>query len=250
MPYGGAKKTIATPDNLPLSETDTNMIEVDGKSFTSQFVVESLEPYVSEERQSRINHVLSNRTRSVVPVVEGLHNSGNISAVMRSAEGMGFHDFHLIENQEYFKNSSRTSQGAEKWLNVSRWENTPTCFQHLKSQGYQIVVTELGAKDSLLEVDFTQKSAIVFGNEARGISPDALRLADQRCMLPILGFVESYNISVAGALCLQVALQQREQKLGKSGDLSPEDFLDLKAHYYAKSVRAAGAMLEKFRNEK
>lgn len=225
------------------------MIEVDGKSFSSQFVVEKLGPYVSDDRQSRINHVLGNRTRSVVPVVEGLHNSGNISAVMRSAEGMGFHDFHLIENQDYFKNSSRTSQGAEKWLNVSRWKNTVACFEQLKEAGYQMVVTELGAKDSLLDVDFTQKTALVFGNEARGISAEALGLADQRCMLPIHGFVESYNISVAGALCLQVALQQRELKLGKSGDLSPEDFLDLKASYYVKSVRAARAMLDKFETE-
>lgn len=226
------------------------MIEVDGKSFSSQFVVEKLEPYVSAERQSRINHVLSNRTRTVVPVVEGLHNSGNISAVMRSAEGMGFHDFHLIENQDYFKNSSRTSQGAEKWLNVSRWKDTLTCFDHLKSEGYQMVVTELGAKDSLLDLDFTQKTALVFGNEARGISPEALDLADRRCMLPIHGFVESYNISVAGALCLQVALQQRIAKMGKNGDLSPQDFIDLKAKYYAKSVRAARAMLDKFESEK
>ncbi len=221
------------------------MIKAEDKSYPSEFVIDTLDEFVSVNRKARIDQVLLNRTNSLVTVIEGLHNSGNISAVMRSAEGMGFHEFHIIENGEYFKKSSRTSQGADKWLDCLRWKDTLGCFEHLKSKGYQIVVTELGAETSIEEVDFTKKTALVFGNEARGVSDDAKNMADVRCMLPMDGFVESYNISVAAALCLQHAAYFRKNALGRNGDLSDRDREELKALYYYQSVRSADRILER-----
>jgi len=226
-------------------ELASTMISVDGKSYDSQFVLSALAEYVSEERLARIEKVLENRTRSVIPVVEGIHNSGNIAAVMRSAEGMGFFEFHVIENKEYFKQSSRTTQGSDKWLDIKRWDDTGSCLRDLKNRGYSILVTDLDAKHSIEDLDFSQKTAIVFGNEARGISKEAIDLADERCIIPMRGFVESYNISVASALCLQQAMHDRTRRLGKNGDLAQDDLLEIKANYFIQSVRAADKILER-----
>ena len=212
--------------------------------WSPEFIVEHLEQYVSEQRRSRIEAVLNQRSNTVVPVIEGLANSGNVSAVMRSAEAMGFHQFHIIENNDHFKHSERTSKGAEKWLMVQKWTTPKECVEYLHQKQYKVVVTHLDdTAVPIQEINFTQRTAFVFGNEKAGASEDMLRLADQRCVIPMNGFVESFNISVAAAIGFYHAFLNRIQLQGYHGDLTEEEKLALRATYYQRSVKQADRIL-------
>ncbi len=203
-----------------------------------------LRPFLTEERAARIDEVLARRTRTVVPVIEGLVNIGNVSAVMRTAEALGYQDFHVITGGGKFKDSQRTSQGAEKWLDVYKWPSPADCVAHLRANGYRILATHLDSEARPIDTfDFTRPTAIVFGNERDGVSAEMLEAADERVILPIDGFVQSYNISVAAAMALYHAYRDRLERQGYHGDLTPHEIDELRARFYMRSVRQAERIL-------
>ncbi len=217
----------------------------DRKEFTPDLIIDRLRPYLTAQRIERIQEVVSRRSRNVVTVIEGLINLGNVSAVMRSAEALGFYDFHIVEGDNTrFKNSARTSQGAEKWLNVSRWPTPVACASALKARGYILVATHLDETSVPIDtIDFTQPTALVFGNEQGGVSSEMLALADHRCIIPMAGFVESFNISVAAAVGLYHAYHDRMTRQGFCGDLTEAEQTALTAEYYRRSVKHADEIL-------
>ena len=206
-------------------------------------IKELLTPYLTEERRERIRAVVSERTYTVVPVMEGIHDLGNVAAVLRSAEGLGFQEAHIIDTQPKHKTSRRITQGADKWLDVHRWDQPGRCISALKDRGYAICVTHLEAAVPIEEIDFTQPTAVVFGNELDGVTEEMVESADMRCIIPIRGFVQSYNISVAAALALYEARRQRVDALGGQGDLSPEEREILEAYDYIRAVSSAKQLL-------
>jgi tRNA (guanosine-2'-O-)-methyltransferase len=209
-------------------------------------VIDVLRPYLSDARFARINEVVAERTYTVVPVVEGLINTGNVSAVMRSAEALGFQAFHLVTGDGFYKHSQRTSQGAEKWLDVHQWTTPEACIAHLKAAGYAVVATHLDETAVPIgAVDFTQPTALVFGNEQEGISPAMQALADRRCIIPMAGFVQSFNISVAAAVALYHARQDRIARQGYHGDLPATVQEQLCAAFCVRSVKHAARILRR-----
>ncbi len=217
--------------------------------FSAAEIIQHLTPYLTLGRMERIGAVIDQRTTTVITVVEGLINLGNVSAVMRSAEALGFHQFHIIEGGTRFKNSSRTSQGADKWLHVKRWPDAAACIPNLQQQGYQVVVTHLDdTAVTINQIDFTKPTALVFGNEKHGVTEEMLSLADKRCIIPMAGFVESFNISVAAAVGLYHAYNDRMTRQGYHGDLTEEKKEELLAAYYFRGVKHAEDILRKVKN--
>lgn len=223
-------------DYLPL-------LDVAGHAFYAEEIIATLSPFLSEARASRIAEVVRHRIGGVVPVLEGLYDRGNASAVLRSAEGLGYQQVHIIDSCQNFKEANRVTQGAEKWLEVTLWDNTRDCLAALKSQGYRLLVTHMDGARDLGEISFSTPTAMVFGNEKEGVSPAAIAQADERVMLPMCGFSQSFNISVAAALCLYHAREERRRALGGTGDLSPEAQRQLLANYYMNAVQHAEAIL-------
>lgn len=216
--------------------------------WTPGEVIDILGPVLSEERRTRIENVIQGRTRTVATVVEGVVNTGNVSAVMRTAEALGFQSFHVISGDNPFKHSVRTTQGAQKWLDVYRWSDAVSCVNALKSDGYEIIVTHLGPDSEPLDaLDFTRKTALIFGNELSGVSEEIVGLADRSVIIPSTGFVRSFNISVAAAIALHHAFRARETQLGQSGDLTNEEKERLTAEFYMRAVAHAEAILDKAR---
>jgi tRNA G18 (ribose-2'-O)-methylase SpoU len=210
---------------------------------SAEKVIELLEPFMIEERSARLSEIIENRIFDIVPVVEGLYDLGNIAAVSRTVEGLGIGSVHVIlgENglQGKYKQSARTTQGSHKWLQTQRWEDTQKCLTAAKEAGYQIVVTDLEAAVGLDEIDWSQKTVLLFGNEHAGVSEEAKELADKRLVIPMYGFVESFNISVAAAMALKHACDSRAKlRGGKRGDLSKEQQNILQAVYYLKHIGA------------
>jgi tRNA (guanosine-2'-O-)-methyltransferase len=217
---------------FPLSEK----FQMAGRELTAKDILNLLAPILTPERQERIRSTVEGRTCEVVPVLENIYDRGNISAVLRSAEAMGYQCAHVIELGEKFKSANRVTQGADKWLNVRKWRSTLECTQELKKLGFQILATHLDHRARPIgEMDFTRPTAIVFGNEKDGISKEMIEAADQTVIIPMHGFVQSFNISVAAAISLYHIYSERLRKLGRHGDLSEEEKLILRADYYLRS---------------
>lgn len=214
-----------------------------GRRVPFQMVLSEIGPLLTPERRARIDQVVEGRNYSIPIVLENLYDRGNGSAVMRTAEAFGYQNFEIIESGEKFKAANRVTSGAEKWLHLRKWQNTVDCVKQLKSEGYRICVTSLEASTPLQEVDWTIPSALVLGNERDGVSKEMLEMSDVRVIIPMTGFVQSFNISVAGALSLFHISQQRTQRLGKHADITEEQKMVLKAHYYMKTLDSAPEIL-------
>lgn len=203
----------------------------DFKGSSSADIIQRLSSQMTLRRKQRIESVLNQRSLILAPVLENIYDCGNIAAVMRSAEAFGFFNFHIIESIKNSKDSAqRVTRGADKWLEIQKWSSIQKGLSFLKSQGYRIMTTSLteGAQ-SIYEVDFESPVALVFGNEKDGVSQEAQDMAEASVQIPIKGFTQSFNISVAAALCFQEASK-------KSRPLSPVLKERLKASYYLRSA--------------
>ena len=144
-------------------------------------------------------------------MLENVHDPHNLSAVLRSCDAVGIGTVHLVYTWEERPKLSRTSSAsAVKWLCIVEHSSIADCYQALRAKGFRIYATHLGeASLDLYELDLVQPTALVFGNEHRGVSREALALADAGVVIPMMGMVQSLNISVACAVSLYEALRQR-----------------------------------------
>lgn len=207
-------------------------------------VVDRIGPLLTPERRQRVDAVVKERCFDVTLILEGIYDRGNISAVMRTAEGLGFADFHVVENQPRFKEANRVTKGADKWVEVRRHRETREVLPIIRAQGKRLVVTALTDKaKSIEEVDFSVPTAIVLGNEKEGVSEEMIAAADEVVVVPMVGFVQSFNISVAGALVLAQIRADRIRRRGHNGDLTPEQMEILRAEYYLRTLDSAEDIL-------
>ncbi len=215
-----------------------------GKKASADFILQHIFPLLTPERQKKILQVTRERCFDVTVVLENIYDRGNSSAVMRTGEGLGFANFHVIETFDKFKEANRVTQGADKWVEVKKWKSTAEAIQHFKKNKIRICVTSLEAAKPIHDVDFSSPIALVLGNEKSGISKEILDAADERVIIPMPGFVQSFNISVAGALCLYQIFQSRLAKLGRNADVSEEQIQILNAHYALRTLDSAADILK------
>ena len=188
-------------------------------AMIDQKLLEYFEGYLTDKRKQTFKDVLSQRTRHFTVVLEDIYQAHNASAVVRTCDIFGVQDIHAIENKYTNKVSRHVAKGSQKWLNIKRYredgDNTTACINHLKKEGYQIIGTTPHNNSCMLqEFDITKKSAFVFGVEAEGISDIVKDNADGFLKIPMVGFTESLNISVATAIILQdVTTKLRESTI-------------------------------------
>ena len=166
------------------------------------------EGYLTDNRKKLFKKVLEDRTRHFTVVLEDIFQPHNASAVVRTCDIFGVQDVHAIENKYTNKVSRHVAKGSQKWITSKRYksdgDNTQICLDALREEGYQIIATTPHNDSCLLQdFDLTKKSAFVFGVEAEGISDYVKENADGFLKIPMVGFTESLNISVAAAIILQ-----------------------------------------------
>ena len=164
-------------------------------------------------RQERVSAVLARRQPDLAVVLEDVHDPHNASAVLRACDAVGVLRVHLVYDQETppKQSFSRSVSGsAAKWLQLVRHRSIEACYAALRTDGFAIYATALqGDSQDLYAADLTRPVALVFGNEHRGVSPEAIAQADAGLIVPMMGMVQSLNISVACAVVLYEALRQR-----------------------------------------
>lgn len=165
-----------------------------------------LATFLTDHKRELLPRLLLNRTRHLAVVVEDIYQPHNASACLRSSDCFGVQDVHVIENRNEFTTNRAVSLGAGQWLTVHRYDgrnSTMDCLNGLRRSGHTIVMTSPHAADCDLETyDIRQPTALVFGNEKDGASDTVRHMSDHVMRIPMFGFSESFNISVAVAVCL------------------------------------------------
>lgn len=170
--------------------------------------------FKTEERLNKIKGAASARQFSLKVVMENIHDPHNVSAVLRTCDAVGVPKVTLLYTFEKFPRIGKTSSSsANKWIETEKYKDTKECFEELHKQGYKIYASMLN-KDAknLYDLDLSGKAALVFGNEHRGVSPEAEKLADETFYIPMRGMIQSLNVSVAAAVSLYEAQRQRAIK--------------------------------------
>jgi tRNA(Leu) C34 or U34 (ribose-2'-O)-methylase TrmL len=239
-----ARLHLPPAPQIVFPHVDGNFILGDGakERVDATTVIDLLWPVISESRRRRISAVVAKRSYSFLPVLEGTYDCGNISAVARSADAMGLGAMHIVATEGMlFKRSRRTSKGADKWSDLWRWRaDTSGALAKLKENGYRILVARPSERArTASETDLggprlvAPPTAIVFGNELAGVSQEAMDAADGEITVPMAGFSESLNVSVAASLVMAEAFRQR----GGEGDLPPDQVRLLTASYLLRAVQ-------------
>lgn len=215
-------------------------------------LLDHLSQYITEHKKQFIEKVLNLRTRQVTVVMEDIYQSQNASAVIRTCEGIGLQDVHVVENVSCYEVNKRVLKGANKWIEMHRYRknginNTAECFGYLRSRGYKIIGMD-PAEDglSIQELDATNhKCALVFGNELKGLSKFAVEHCDQKVHIPMQGFMESYNISVSAAISLNVLLTKLRTGASDFG-LTKNEKDAIRLQWFRKIVRRSDIIEKEF----
>ena len=232
-------------DPFPYSDT----VEVDGVALPAAAVWSLLEPHLTPARRQRIREVAAGRSFAVATVLEHVHDDGNIAAVLRTCEGVGFPAVHVVrqalEPGAPARPPNRVTQGAQKWLEVAWWNAGDPWLDRLREDGYRVLVTRVGDGSTIEQVEFSRPTAVVFGNEHAGVTDATAEAADGWFSIPMAGFTRSFNISVAVAMVLQHARRSRTAARGGDGELTAGQRLILAARYAVRSLPSAGALLRR-----
>lgn len=218
-------------------------IQVGGFKASVPQIIKALRDHMTEERVARLDEVLQSRSLHVVSVLENIYDQGNVSAVMRSSEAFGFMGMYLVDKPgAKFKAANRVTKGADKWLDVRSFSAPSDCVKDLKTRGYQVWATDLNTEHSIDTLDWTKPLAIVLGNENAGVSDEMKSLCDGTFRIPMLGFSQSFNISVAAALIFYRA-HLETRKLGEKSKLSDTERSQVLANYYLRCFDNPEALL-------
>ncbi|WP_339719822.1 tRNA (guanosine(18)-2'-O)-methyltransferase TrmH [uncultured Paraglaciecola sp.] len=162
------------------------------------------------ERYARIRQFLRLRQPSLTLCLEQLNKPHNVSAIVRSCDAVGVFEVHAVwDEKPQFRKG--TAMGSENWVYTKEHSCIEAAVSHLKTKNMQVLVTNLSDKAvDFREIDYTQPTAIILGQEKHGATPKAVKSADQDIIIPMVGMVQSLNVSVAAALILYEAQRQRQ----------------------------------------
>jgi len=200
-------------------------------------VAEVLWPLITERRQARINAALDRRKLHLAIVLDAVHDPHNTSAILRSADAFGVQRIHVVRAPTGFRAAHQVSKGSHRWLDLYRHEGAAQCVTAVRAQGYRLLYADMNATHTPEELRDGPPTAVIFGNEHTGVSAELRAAADGAYHIPMCGFVESLNVSVAAAITMHAATA------GRSGDLPPAERDTLLARWLMHDVRNADQII-------
>jgi len=196
-----------------------------------------LENFISESRRERFLDVLQRRSRHFTVAVEDLFQLHNTSAVLRTCEVFGVQELNVVEEKYGKTIDKEIALGAQKWVDVNRFDSTAACIAKMKQRGYRIIATSPHDNSCLLEdFDVTEPFALFFGTERLGLSEEVLRQADGFLKIPMLGFTESLNISSSAAIIIQ-NLSSRLRNSTINWQLRPDEIIEKRIDWAEKTIK-------------
>ncbi len=211
-----------------------------------QNIVAYLESFLTPRRLSLYEKVLAERTNHFTVVTEDVYQLHNTSAVIRSCDVFGIQNIHIVEEINAKSIDREIAMGAQKWVDINRYNAIGNCIDTLKNQGYQIVATSPHDDSVMLsDFDISKPSAIFFGTERNGVSEEVLKRADTSLKIPMVGFTESLNISVSAAIILQ-EISSKLKKSEISWQLSDEEKIAKRFDWAKKAIKSHKEIIERY----
>ncbi|QLG43908.1 TrmH family RNA methyltransferase [Costertonia aggregata] len=205
-----------------------------------------LEEFISEERRERFIEILEKRTKYITVAIEDVYQLHNTSAVIRSCEVFGVQEAHVVENRFGKRLDKNIAMGAQQWVDVYRYQTTADCIATLRNNGYKIIATTpLDNSAALSDFEINDKVALFFGTERDGLSDTVMQQADGFLRIPMKGFTESLNISVAAAIILQ-NLSEKLAKTDLPWHLSNAEKLEKRLDWTKKSIKSIEEILTRY----
>lgn len=166
---------------------------------------------MTPERKARLERVLSCRQPDFTVVTDYVHKGRNLSAIVRTADAVGALDMHCVIGDKEYRAFRGTAKGSHGWVKVHRYTELVAAVGPLKQAGYQIVAANLSAQSvDFREVDYCRPTALLLGAEKEGLSATGSALADIEVTIPMVGMVQSFNVSVAAGIILSEVQRQRQ----------------------------------------
>ena len=211
----------------------------------------------TEQRIARIDDILTRKQSHLQIFLENVHNSQNLSTIIRTADAVGVLDiYYTTPANETLRIHKTITQGAHRWTHRHRvhTEDTIRFLKQKKKEGFQVVVTHLEERAvSYRDIDYTKPTLLVMGNEKEGVSAELISEATDVIIIPMEGMVQSLNVSVATALVLYEAQRQIENAgLYNTPQLSLEKREEIKeAWVYRDTIarRSKGEIALEFKEE-
>ena len=202
-----------------------------------QELLHYLEGFITENRKEGFLRVLQNRTKYFTIAMEDIFQLHNTSAVMRSCEVFGIQELNVIEQKFGKRIDTEIAMGAQKWVDVFRFNSVQSCMDEMRAKGYQIIATTPHDESCLLhEFDITKPAALFFGTERDGLSQEVLDQADGFLKIPMVGYTESLNISVSAAIIIQ-DITTRLRQSAINWHLTEDEILEKRLDWTRKTIK-------------
>ena len=214
----------------------------------NQKIFDYLKQFLTEDRLAKIEHFSRESSDFVLPVMEDVYQFRNAAAIIRSVEACGFHKVVAMEARNVFDPNLTVTKGAETWVEVEKMAHSLESLQDIRNRGYKLVAVS-PEKNATILPDFEIKEpvALIFGTEWQGVSENFLDYVDETLAIPMYGFTQSFNVSVAAAIC---CYDLKQKLLNSSVDykLNEEKRLELMIRWAVKSIKHGENIYNKYLN--
>ena len=142
-------------------------------------------------------------TTDYILALDGIQDPGNLGTIIRTADSANLKQIIVSKNtvDAYSPKVIRSTMGVIYRVNIIEVENLEWTLKDLQKDGFKVVVTSLDTNNSIYDISYN-KSIVVIGNEANGVSKEVQELANERVKIPMLGKTESLNASVATGIMI------------------------------------------------
>jgi len=205
-------------------------------------VVEALSPHLTDRRKERIEQALRRRIGSVHVAVENPADVHNAIATVRTSEALGVNHLHIVGGGLKKGRGKGVLRGTDRWVHLLRHPSLALFLSSIKGGGRLLAGASPEGERELEALPVDVPLCLIFGNEMRGLSEEALAACDLTYRIPMQGLVESFNISVSCAISLYVHLKERRRLLGREGDLSEEELQSERAYCYLRAIGRGKAL--------
>ncbi|RLE18750.1 MAG: hypothetical protein DRJ14_02795 [Acidobacteria bacterium] len=213
-----------------------------------------LESLLSKQRIDTLHRILDARLDDIAVVLDNLFDPHNMGAIVRTVEALGIQDIHVIEQDTQLDLSSKVTKYSDKWVSIHKHKSILECVEQLRTEKFLIVVAQMTG-EAIPVHDFSvskdSRIAVVVGNEHAGVSEEFTKLADSHVIIPMHGFTESFNVSVATALVLNhFAKEKRAAIRPETGTLNENRKKDLYGQWLQKAVKKSDLLLDALDNQR
>jgi len=162
-------------------------------------------------RNKKIIELLDRRQKDLTVFMDEVHKPHNLAAIVRTCDAVGIGDVHAVYPENFIRECHGTAMGSNRWVTTHTHPGLSSGLAQMKKENKQVLAAHFSDRAvDFRSIDYTKPTVILVGSEKFGVSEQAAEVADEHILIPMLGMVQSLNVSVATAIILYEAQRQRE----------------------------------------